>query len=172
MNKKLVYLLTLLVSATLFLTSCGDDDPCKEVDCGANGTCFDGACVCDPGYEGSDCLTEWSAKFVSGTYIGKSTCLDASEQYQGSITRKSGTEIRINEFGGYTGQNHIDATVKLADASAESALAIEIVNFNDGFNRVFNGTGVLANRVLTITYTVDYNDGGPVENCVETLTLN
>ena len=171
MNKKLVYLLTLLVSVTLFLSACGETDPCKDVECGVNGTCFEGACVCNQGYEGSDCLTEWSAKFVSD-YSGKSSCLDPLETYQGDIERVSGTEIRINEFGAYSGPNNIKATVGLANASDDSALALTITNYNDGFNRTFNGTGVLSGRVLTITYTVDYNDGLPAENCVETLTLD
>ena len=30
-------------------------DPCAEVECGENGQCTDGECVCDEGYEGNQC---------------------------------------------------------------------------------------------------------------------
>jgi uncharacterized protein DUF1566/exosortase sorting signal-containing protein len=33
----------------------GAQDMCQGVDCGANGTCLDGACVCDTPYHGADC---------------------------------------------------------------------------------------------------------------------
>ena len=32
-------------------------DPCAEVDCGSHGTCEQGVCECDPGYEGEFCDT-------------------------------------------------------------------------------------------------------------------
>ena len=170
MNKKLFYLFALLCSMSIFMTSCGETDPCKDVDCGANGTCFEGSCVCNQGYEGSDCNTEWSAKFL-GDYSAKSSCLAANETYQGDIVRVSATEIRINEFGAYTGTNNIKATINLASASDVSANALTITNYDDGFNRTFNGTGTISGKVITINYTVDYHDGQPVESCTETITL-
>lgn len=48
MSKKLFLLAALLGAFTMF-SSCGEDDPCKNVEC-ANGTCFEGICDCDPGY--------------------------------------------------------------------------------------------------------------------------
>lgn len=35
--------------AVLFFSAC-NNDPCKDVVCGSNSTCVDGACVCDAGY--------------------------------------------------------------------------------------------------------------------------
>lgn len=172
MNKKLFYLMAILGAMVAFAPACGDADPCKDVDCGPNGDCFDGICICAVGYEGDGCLTEWSAKFVASSYSGGSTCLDPSETYQGSITRLSATTIRINEFGGFTGTNHIDAEVALPSSSDVSATAVKVTNYKDGFNRTFNGTGSINGNVLTINYTVDYNDGGPIETCIETLTLS
>lgn len=45
------------------LTSC-IDNKCAKIDCGDLGTCFDGTCLCDLGYEGEDCKTEVRAKFI------------------------------------------------------------------------------------------------------------
>ena len=33
------------------------EDPCKDVDCGAHGSCFGGNCVCSAGYSGEHCET-------------------------------------------------------------------------------------------------------------------
>ncbi|MBK8967761.1 MAG: hypothetical protein IPM36_14055 [Lewinellaceae bacterium] len=170
MNKKLVYLFALLGAMVAFAPACGDADACEDVDCGVNGTCFEGVCVCNVGYEGADCNTEWSAKFLDD-YSGESSC-NPGATYQGSITRVSETEIRINEFGGFTGTNHINATVRLASASDVSATELVIDVANDGFDRKFTGTGTISGNVITITVTIDYNDGLPPETCTEVLTLN
>lgn len=45
------------------LTSC-IDNKCAKIDCGDLGTCFDGICLCDLGYEGEGCNTEVRAKFI------------------------------------------------------------------------------------------------------------
>lgn len=63
-------LLSFLAGAAIFavsLSSC-TSDPCKDVNCGTNGTCVEGNCECDPGYEGTSCETEMRAKFL-GTYV-------------------------------------------------------------------------------------------------------
>lgn len=52
MSKKLFLLPALLLGAFLFFApACGNDDACKDVDCGTTGTCFEGDCVCNVGYE-------------------------------------------------------------------------------------------------------------------------
>lgn len=70
MSKKLFFLLpALLLGAFLILTpSCGDSDPCKDVDCGQTAkTCgafvLDGSCFCNVGYEGATCSEKWTLKF-------------------------------------------------------------------------------------------------------------
>ncbi|MCB0533046.1 MAG: hypothetical protein H6574_04965 [Lewinellaceae bacterium] len=170
MNKKLVYLFALLGIMVMFAPACGDTDPCKDVDCGANGTCFEGVCVCNVGYEGGDCNTEWSEKFL-GDYTAESSC-NAGSTYQGTITRISESEIRINEYGGFSGANHIDVSVSLASASDVSATGIVVNVTNDGYNRKITGTGSISGKVITITATIDYNDGFPPETCTDVLTLD
>jgi hypothetical protein len=48
----------LLLALSLLGGGCGGDgDPCRDVDCGAHGSCDagSGACVCDTGYSGAAC---------------------------------------------------------------------------------------------------------------------
>lgn len=170
MNKKLVYLFALLGAMVAFAPACGDADACEDVDCGVNGTCFEGVCVCNVGYEGADCNTEWSEKFLTDDYTAESSC-NPGFVYAGTITRISATEIRINEYGGFTGTNHINATVRLASASDVSATEVVIDVADDGFNRKITGTGTISGNVLTITATIDYNNGTPLETCTDVFTL-
>jgi hypothetical protein len=64
-------LLATLFLGTLTLASCRDE--CKDVDCGANGTCVEGTCVCNEGYLGGSCETAWNAKY-KGTFSCDVTC--------------------------------------------------------------------------------------------------
>lgn len=63
-----------ICAITFLLFSCSD--PCDDVDCGTNGTCDDGTCLCSDGYEGMNCETETRAKYL-GTYTGSfSECVE------------------------------------------------------------------------------------------------
>ena len=163
MSKK-SFLPALLFGAMLaFAPGCGDADPCKDVDCGANGDCFEGTCVCNEGYDqdvNGQCTVEWTSKFL-GDYSAGSTCFTGS--YSGSITRVDASTVRINEFGGYTGTNFINATV-----TASNTISI---NMTDAGNRKITGTGTISGKLLTVSVVTDYQDGLPVENCTETLTI-
>jgi len=46
----------------IFLTSCSD--PCDDVNCGENGSCDEGICLCDTGYEGVNCEAKEIDKFI------------------------------------------------------------------------------------------------------------
>jgi len=48
-------LISALACFLLLATSC--QDPCDDIQCGANGSCDDGTCICDTGYEGDLCNT-------------------------------------------------------------------------------------------------------------------
>ena len=56
-----------LSTALLFLFfACSD--PCADVNCGDNGTCNQGLCICDEGYEGFNCEAKIIDKFT-GTWV-------------------------------------------------------------------------------------------------------
>ncbi len=56
----------------LFLIASSCKDPCKEVNCN-NGTCLEGTCLCDDGYEGVNCDQLERDKFV-GSWTGPLDC--------------------------------------------------------------------------------------------------
>ncbi len=166
MSKKLLLLPALILGAFLILIpSCGETDDCEDVDCGANGVCISGTCDCDEGYElGLDgkCDVEWSNKFLKD-YTGESSC-NPGATYIGTISRVDASNIKINEFGGFSGPNFINATLDSEDTM--------VINYTDAANRKFTGTGTLAGSVLTINVTIDYNDGSTPEVCTDALTLS
>jgi len=60
-------------NATCFDGICIDDDPCADIDCGPNGTCFDGDCECEPGYDGNSCEIIIRSLFT-GTFDAAEVC--------------------------------------------------------------------------------------------------
>ncbi len=148
------YLIALLGSL-MTLSAC-NLDPCKDVNCGANGSCLYGTCVCDIGYEGSACQIEWAEKFV-GSYLGKDVCGNTTYNLAkpAVVSKQSATQIRISNFGGF--DSFIDAQVTKTDE-------ISFTNFEDPAKRRFTGTGKISGNRLTGSYTVTFSDGSK-ENC-------
>lgn len=63
-----------ICAITFLLFSCSD--PCDDIDCGTNGTCDDGTCLCSDGYEGLNCETESRTKYL-GSFTGNfGPCFD------------------------------------------------------------------------------------------------
>lgn len=69
-NAKLNLVFALCFAAIQVFSGC--QDPCKNVVC-LHGSCADGKCECEQGYEGIDCGTPVNAKF-NGTYSLTETC--------------------------------------------------------------------------------------------------
>ena len=71
---KTIKLLLLFSLVTLFIPSC-KTDLCEEVSCINGGSCEEGNCLCESGYEGDECGIEIRAKYV-GEYS-----VDTASQY-------------------------------------------------------------------------------------------
>jgi hypothetical protein len=56
------------ISATMFSASCSKDS-CESLQCKNGGTCAAGFCSCPTGYEGAECETKVTARYI-GTYAG------------------------------------------------------------------------------------------------------
>ncbi|MCF8239054.1 MAG: hypothetical protein K9I85_12910 [Saprospiraceae bacterium] len=54
----------LIVLTSLLLTTSCEGDKCAKVECGTNGVCMEGNCLCNDGYEGESCKDEVRAKFI------------------------------------------------------------------------------------------------------------
>lgn len=164
----LLFLSLALVSLTLTMTSC-DDDPCKDVECGANGTCFDGVCQCNEGFEGAICDAEWAAKFL-GSYNVIDVCTGENPgtyNYETTITKVSSNTLRIANFAGFN--QSLDVTISRETASSSTADQITFTNVTDASGRVFNGTGLISGSTISVTYTVKFSDN-TTDSCTASYT--
>jgi len=62
------------------LLSSGCRDRCKNLDCGPNGNCVEGECVCTSGFDGTFCDETVTAKF-NKTYNLTETCRAGDDYY-------------------------------------------------------------------------------------------
>lgn len=161
MSKNFFYFLALLGAMVIVAPGCSDPDPCKDVNCGANGNCFEGDCVCNDGFEGSVCEIEWATKFL-GSYLGSDVCAGATFNLTkpAVVTRVSEKSIRISNFGGFD---------SLLDANIEDGTNLVFTNYTDPAGRKFTGTAQITGSTITGTYTVTFSDNTS-ETCTFTYT--
>lgn len=102
----------LILSLAGFAIS-GCTDPCRNVDCGPNGTCVEGgACLCDTGYEGLDCLTLMKSKFA-GDYTLSEVCFTTgSNTYDCTISDSTTDMLQLNFTNLYNRSIILFGTVK------------------------------------------------------------
>lgn len=117
------YLTLTVFFLSLFLFSC--TDPCQDVSCGANGVCEDGTCLCDDGYEGTNCEIEARTQYL-GTYEGTLTCPDQDPQ-AARYTFEAGTEIDEMIFFNPDDANMNSTKVTLVGNVATSPEIIEVI---------------------------------------------
>lgn len=82
-----------LFAGALFIASC-NTDPCNNVECGTQGACDAGACVCDTGYEKDAnglCNTAIRTKFL-GSWVVSDTCTNSGTSSY-TVTATAGTDI-------------------------------------------------------------------------------
>ncbi len=137
--------LTLGIATVLFaiisltISSC-TTDKCEGVICQNGGTCNDGSCACTTGYEGTNCQTRISEKFI-GTYGGTETC-DGSGASPISILITSLADpalIRINY------KEALRANV------SGNEITIPLQFFGTGtLEEAYSGTGTLNGNTITL----------------------
>jgi hypothetical protein len=158
MNKKLLLLSVLLGAFVMFAPACGDDDTdaCKDVDCGVNGACFSGDCVCDDGYElGTDskCSVVSREKFL-GAYAATETC-NVSGDYNSTITTSSSiNKVVVTNFA--DGGTNITCTIDEKSITVDAGQKIQNLDVTgSGIATVSGSKTVIAwnYKVGTITCT-------------------
>jgi EGF-like domain len=141
----------------------GCTDLCKDVDCGANGTCDTetGTCVCTSGYEGTNCETRMTTKFV-GNFNLTEVCTTGSDAYQCNVVESSGEITTIVFSNLYNSSISVNATV---DANGTD-FTIASQAFGSA---TISGSGSInaAGTQITVSYTVVA--GGVSDACSATL---
>jgi hypothetical protein len=158
-----------LFLAVALAFSCTPTDPCKDVVCGTSGTCTEGICICDTGYEQDSigaCNIEWSAKFLGANMATADTCYgdngSFSVSYATTITRTSEVAISSTNLGAFGSTNVVPM-----DVTSSTNVSL---NHTDIGGRIFSGSGSIANNVLSLDYTVTYSDN-TVDTCMAMITV-
>ncbi|MBL4586058.1 MAG: hypothetical protein JKX84_03240 [Flavobacteriales bacterium] len=155
MKTRILQILGVAAIATLGMTSC-DTDACKDVDCGANGTCLEGDCICDLGYEGTNCATLVNASFTGSFNITES-CTSGPDQYAITVTAPTATTVNINNL--YDASLNVTGTI-----NADGGVTIASQTFGSG---TISGSITETGGVLTIVYTFTDSSGSP-DTCTMT----
>ncbi len=165
-NRLAIVLGSLLLLTTFMVTGCAD--PCKDVVCNS-GTCVDGGCICDAGYEGINCDTRMSTKFVA-TYNVDEVCTTGNFTYTLSISESTSemTKIWID--------NLYDVISQTPSITTDASATIDVAT-GTGFTfsgqmlgtAEFAGTGTIdeSTGIVTIVYTLD---GGATDSCTAVCT--
>jgi hypothetical protein len=77
-------LATLLVFTTVLFNAC-KPEKCAQISCAFGGTCKDGNCVCQVGYEGEHCETITRDKFKGQWNVNEDGTLSSPAQFTASI---------------------------------------------------------------------------------------
>jgi len=119
-------------------------DPCDEVNCGANGQCNEGICLCDDGFEGENCETASRDRFLGFWEASVYGCMPGNNpvvNYTLSAAEKP-NEIQIT-----TETTPVLLLIgKVDSTSFEIKSQIQFL----GVDVTFYGTGVLENDMLTL----------------------
>lgn len=119
-------LLSVLLLSTLFVTAC---NKCKDTNCGDNGVCNKGKCLCTDGYDGEHCELEIRTT-VLGSYKGQYV-------YDGTVTNDAVLNI----------QRHPNTT--------ESAAMVRTHFTDDGLDFYYNDCRANRDSTFFAIYTTD-----------------
>jgi hypothetical protein len=169
--KKFHFLGAAAIAALLFLVSC--KDPCKDVNCN-NGSCLEGDCVCEAGYQGTACDAKHNAKFV-GIYAFLENCDQTPDPQSSDITIAADpvSPSGIAITGLYFFPSTVTGTINANGISF--SIAKQMVYFDPDFPRgsvqtVTDATSDAEGRSINIHYMYDEYRTAMVDNCVGTLT--
>ena len=156
-----------LAIGLMFAQSCAD--PCKDVECGANGTCVEGVCECNAGFEGDQCETEMRTKFLKTGATVSETCGGTNTPaYTVDIIKGNAIDaVRIKNLGNYdcsgtTSEYYVEGTV----SGTSLTIPQQTVNILT-CSITFSGSGSVSGTSVSITYTATYTGGS--DNCTVSL---
>lgn len=138
---------TLTVVCIAFI-SCKEEESCNADTC-SNGNCSSGACVCNSGFEGTECVTEQRAKFL-GLYSFSENCNGSTFNYNASIG-KGATIDGVILYDFYALPN----TTINAKVYGQNITIAQQTILHDGNEYSITGSGSINGQVLTLNYTMD-----------------
>lgn len=148
----------------LFSMSSCKRDPCRSTRCLNGGICNSGTCDCPSGYEGSDCGTESTQKFIGNYSVTDQISFTASinnPDDRDSVFSKtySVSIAKGNDFGSLTihnadnnNGNYVYATVNKSSVSISNRpyyMTIKTAHTYD-----ISGTGSFADNKINFTHSV------------------
>lgn len=164
MIRKPALILAPLLFSLVFL---GCRDKCKKLDCGVNGSCVEGECLCTSGYEGGLCETTVTAKFDK-TYDLEESCTAGSDYYDVKMLPDAENPSNLMLIGLWEkSQDTVFATV----SDDGRTITIERQPLD---NVEVSGTGTALDGFgidVEITYQVHYaGQSWAFDNCTATLS--
>ena len=155
------------MALSVALSFAGCTDPCKDVVCN-NGTCVDGDCECDNGYEGVDCGVKFNAKF-HGTYNLAETCdTSGSDAYAVSVDSSSTDPAKANITGLY---REPQGTVVVSIGTDGVSFTIPVTDIGPGtIESAGSCTSNAEGSAINLIYKFTNTTSGASERCTSVLT--
>lgn len=127
--KKIIYtsLTTLLIFVGISFNAC-KPDKCKQVSCAYSGTCKEGVCLCQVGYEGEQCETITRDKFKGIWNVDEDGTLSSVAQY--TLSMENGD--KVNEVVIKNLQNYLD-DVKVYGVTYLDTLTVPLQVLTNGY---------------------------------------
>lgn len=158
--KNLFFLFTL--SFGIFMTSCSD--PCKDISCNEVGTCDDGTCICDTGYEGANCETESREKFIGTWESDSPTCNDMPATFLSLSIEKGEGILDLNYIFKDSPELKIPAVLENNNLKTID----NIVDLDGDEITINSNLSLTDNNLLNFDYQVSYQ--GITYHCTALLT--
>lgn len=125
--------------------------PCDNVICLNGGVCKDGVCSCPQGFEGTQCQTKWSDKFL-GNYLADDACDTSSNYYSVVINADPQYAYKLRIY--HLGLNCKDSLL-YATINPEKTSFVIPVQHTCG-SLYISGSGNLNNKYINVyLYTRD-----------------
>lgn len=164
MKKPFLFLSAAAIALLLSFTAC---DPCEDVNCQNGGTCNEGECLCISGYEGVDCETQTSLKYL-GTHSATSECGTGPQAFTCTVTQDPAAVdgIIFDNFSDLWSSGQVTADpIKATVDGITLTVAEQVVdNATITATGIYNGTDF----VMTVTFT----EAGTSLTCTDTYNLN
>ena len=164
--KNLIKALSFAAIVGFFATAC-NSDPCKDVVCGDHGTCTEGVCDCETGYEKDTadlCNTLMRAKFV-GSFQAAESCDTLNYNYPVAIAANGTSITKFNIADLY-----LTGTTMICDVNTVNGTEFTIPSQTISTGLTCSGSGSInsTTRVITVSYTV--SDGTTPQSCSAVLS--